>query len=956
MKKINIKTCCVLIAACLFNVLGTQAQENKDSTVNVAFGTVAKKDLLGAVSTVNISDLLKKSYGTYSLDNLSSLVGGYTGNRTIWGQDALILVDGVPRLAGDVRLVEVESITILKGASAVVLYGSNASKGVILITTKRGSVKPLSIDVRANTGLFVPKGYPGYQDAATYMSLYNEASVNDGLLPKYSQGAIDSTKAGIYSYRFPNIDFYSPDYLKKAYSRSDVTAEISGGNEQARYYTNIGLANSGTIMNYGDQKKNNDMAFNVRGNVDMNFTKWLSASVDAIINISNSYRGRGDFWGAASTMRPNWFQPLVPVSMMDTAKNAALRTIVNNSNHIIDGEYLLGGLSSDQTNAFSDMLAAGYIKRRNRTFLYNVNAGADLGSVVQGLSFKAGYSMDYRSVYSEAYQLAYATYQPNWVRTNGKDSIASLIKYGNDGNTTNESIGQTTYEQTISFRSQLNYDRTFDGKHNVTAALLGWWYLIQSSSDPDNEGGSDYHPVRNTNLGFQAGYNYRQRYYLDFSSALVHSAKLPEGNRVALSPTLTLGWRISDAGFFKNHVSFVDNLKLSASYASLKQDLDITGTLLNGTPTDYYLYTGYYGNTANVGGWYQWRDGVGGGRTSLSGQGANPNLTFVERKEFRAGLDASLFKGLVTLDANYFLQNMSGLLSRGVTVYPSYFNGSGDFRNWLNFNEDRRSGVDFSANVNSKVGQLGYSFGVSGMFYTSEAVKRDEVYQDAYQYRAGRSLDSYWGYIAEGFFQSQDEINTYLTTTRPTLGGTLKPGDIRYKDVNNDGLIDNKDQVDLGHNGWAASPFTFGVNLTLKWKNLTLFALGNGQTGAIGFKNSSYYWVRGGSKFSDIAGNRWTESTKATATYPRLTTGNGDNNYQNSTFWMYKTDRFNLNRVQLTYDFKETFFNKSFVHGLSVYVQGDNLLVISHERELMEKNVGAAPQYRFYNLGVKASF
>ncbi|HVG15872.1 MAG TPA: TonB-dependent receptor plug domain-containing protein, partial [Chitinophagaceae bacterium] len=150
MKKINIKTCCVLLATSLLNALGAQAQDvvevqtqpKTDSVVNVAFGSIPRTELLGGVTVVNVSELLKKNYGVYSLDNLQSFVGGYTGNGLIWGQEALILVDGIPRLAGDVRLVEIETITVLKGASAVVLYGSNASKGVILITTKRGRVKP----------------------------------------------------------------------------------------------------------------------------------------------------------------------------------------------------------------------------------------------------------------------------------------------------------------------------------------------------------------------------------------------------------------------------------------------------------------------------------------------------------------------------------------------------------------------------------------------------------------------------------------------------------------------------------------------------------------------------------------------------------------------------------------------------------------------------------------------
>lgn len=954
MKRKNIKASCVLFAIVLLRVAGLQAQDNKDSLVQVAFGTVAKQDLLGGVSTVNVTELLKKNYGVFSLDNLQSLVGGYTGS--VWGQTPLILVDGIPRQASEVRLVEVASITVLKGASAVVLYGSNAAKGVILITTKRGTAKALTIDVRANTGVFVPKGYPGYLNAANYMTLYNEALTNDGLSTVgagYSQGTIDSTRAGAYGYKYPDMDFFSSEYLKKAFLRSDLTTEISGGNERTRYYTNIGLSYNNSIMNYGDQKKNNDFAFKIRGNVDMDLNSWLTASTDVVANVADNYTGRGDFWGASSTVTPNFnrYLPLIPIDRLDP-NNSALQTMVRNSNHVIDGKYLLGGQAGNLTNALTDMLAAGYIKTRNRTFMFNVGANANLDAVLKGLSFKAGYSMDYTSIYSEAYQVAYAVYRPTWSQVNGQDVITNLQKFNNDLNTTSESIGRTTYTQTMSFRSQFNYDRTFSQKHNVTASLLGWWYMTQFSSDPDNEGGSDYHPIRNTNLGFQAGYNYLHKYYLDFSGALVHSAKLQPGKQQALSPTVTVGWRISDETFFKDNVSFVDNLKIAASYASVKQDLDITGVRPDGTPTDYYLYESYFGNSGALAGWYPWRDGAAGGFTTLSGRGGNPDLTFVKRNEFRVGLEASLLNRLITLDANYFLQNTNGLLSRGNIVFPSYFTGSGDFRPWLNYNNDKRSGVDFAANLNSAIGQVQYSLGVSGMVFSSKATRRDELQPEAYMNRAGRNLDAAWGYISEGFFQSQAEIDGHATQTF----GEVRPGDIRYKDINNDGLIDYRDQVDLGRYGWGANPFTYGINLTLKYKHFTLFALGSGQTGAIGFKSSSYFWLRGSGKFSDEAWGRWTEATKTTATYPRLTTGAGNNNYQNSTFWLFKNNRFNLSRVQLTYDFSEDIFKNSIIHGLSLYVLADNLLVVSKEREMMETNIGTAPQYRFYNLGVRASF
>jgi TonB-linked SusC/RagA family outer membrane protein len=925
-------------AMLLPNMAGVQAQEAKDSLVNVAFGTVAREDLLGAVSTVNISELMKKNYSVNSLDGLRNFVGGYTGN--IWGQEALILVDGIPRDASVVRSSEVESVTILKGASAVTLYGSKAAKGVVLITTKRGVVKPLSIDVRANSGLYFPKSYPEYLNAAEYMTLYNEACVNDGISKRYDDALIYHTAAGTNPYRYPDINFFSSDYLRKAYNKTDVTGEISGGNERARYYSNFGMSYNNSLMKYGDQERNNDLQFNVRANLDMNLTKWLTASTDAAVIISDNFTGRGSFWSASSTLRPNWFAPLIPIDMLD-ANNSSLQTIVENSNHIIDGKYLLGGTSTDLTNNFADMLAAGYIKYKERKFLFNVNVGADLGAILKGLSFKTTYSVDYTDYYSEAWRVYYAVYEPTWANMNGKDMIIGLKKYNEDTNSTNEYLGDSRYSQTMSFNAQFNYNRTFEDVHNVSATLLGWGYQIQNSVD-ENHDGSSYHHIGNVNLGFQAAYNYRRKYYLDFTGAMVHSAKLPEGKRDAFSPTVTLGWRVSDESFFKDNISFADHLKLTASYANLHQDIDIS---------DYYLYKGYYDDR---GGWYQWHDNSAGGWATGSERGDNPELTFIRRKEFRTGLEASLFNKSLTLDANYFLQYTNGGLTQGAsTIYPSYFNNwDFSFLPYLNYNKDKRAGVDFSLNLNRKIGQVDATLGLAGMYISTRAVRRDEVYQDAYQNRAGKPLDAYWGYICEGFFQDPTDIANHATQTF----GEVKPGDLKYRDVNEDGVIDSKDEVNLGHNGWAVSPFTSGVNLTLKWKNFTLFAMGTGNFGAIGFKNTDYYWVRGNRKYSGVVWGRWTEETKETATFPRLTTTDASNNFRNSTFWMYKADRFDLTKIQLTYDFPKRIFKDFFVHDLSMYFSGENLLTVSKERKLMETNIGSAPQYRFFNIGFKTSF
>lgn len=927
---------CTVFAMSLLSMTGVQAQEeSKDSLVNVAFGKVAQEDLTHAISTVNTSELTKKTANNNSLVGLESFVGGYNGS-SLWGQGPLVLVDGVPRSASSVKASEVESISMLKDAAAVVLYGSRAAKGVILITTKRGKDSPMHIDVRANVGVNVPKAYPKYLDADCYMTMYNEACRNDGIAERYDAGTIYNTAMGTNPYRYPDIDFYSSDYLRKFYTNSDVTGEVYGGNEKTHYYLNFGMNYANSLLKYGESKKAYDMSFNVRGNVDMALASWLKATTNAAIIFDNSYQGRGDFWGAASTLRPNWFAPLLPIDMMDP-NVAYIQEYITNSNHLIDGKYLLGGTSADTTNPFSELLAAGYTKEKARRFMFDVAVMADLGGLLKGLSFKTAYSVDYTSYYSEAYAEKYAIYEPKWSNVNGKDMIIGLTKFNDDTKSTNEYVGKSTYDQTMTFSAQFDYNRTFKTFHNVSATLLGWGYQTQSSADEGHES-SDYHRTSNVNLGLRASYNYDHKYYADFSGALVHSAKLPEGNRNAFSPSVTLGWRLSKEKFMES-VGFVDDLKITASYAKLHQDLDIS---------DYYMYKGYF---SDKGGWFQWYDGTVGGNTTGSKRGDNPNLDFITREEVRAGIDATLFNRLLRINANYFTQKTSGLLTQGAsTIYPSFFDLGTDlsFLPWINYNEDKRTGFDFSLSANKKIGDFDVTLGFNGMVFSSKASIRDEVANESYLLRQGRALDATYGYVCEGFFQDQADIEKHAKQTF----GTVRPGDLKYKDINGDGVINSDDQIDLGAGGWSTSPFTFGLNLTLKYKNFTLFAMGSGQTGAVAFKNNSYYWNRGTSKFSEVVMGRWTEETKGTATYPRLSTSNGDNNFRNSTFWMYKNNVFRLSNVQLTYDFPTDTFNGTFIRGLSLYCGGSNLLTIAKEREYMEMSLGA-PQYRNFYLALR---
>ena len=925
-----------------------QIETGADSLVNVAFRKVAKDDVLGGVSSINYRELMKKNYNTYSLDNMQGYVAGFTG-AGLWGLDGssdysednvpngmLVLIDGVPRAANNVKPDEIEDITFLKGAQAVVLYGSRAAKGVVLITTKRGQVTDgLRVNVRANTGWAVAKSYPEYLGSAEYMTLYNEARLNDGLDALYSAEDIYNTATGLNPYRYPNVNFYSSDYIKKSYNRSDVTAEVEGGNERAKFYANVSYYRQGDFRNFGEAENNYTDRFNVRGNVDMKINNFISAFVNANATYYNSRGTNGaNFWSQATTMRPNRISPLIPLSYLDENAVAA-KTMLAASNNIINGCFLAGS-QTDLTNVFADMYSAGYNTWTSRQFQFDAGVNVDLGSLLKGLSFHALVGVDYATTYSTAFNNTYATYEPTWSTYNGQDVIVALNNHETkDEKSGVQNISGSTDNQMIAFNAHFDYNRTFNEVHNVSAiAVVNGWQQTVSGV---------YHKLSNANLGFQASYNYAKKYYADIAIATPWSARLPEGHRAGISPSFTLGWNIAKENFMQNQSVF-DELTLSASYSDLKTDLGIS---------DYYMYLANY----QSGGWWDW-NGETGHSAVQSKRGGNDDFTYLHRKEFSVSLHAALLKRALTADFSFFTNKITGGIITASNQMPSYFKvyyPESSFLPYINFNEDSRTGFDLALNYKKDFGKdFGIQVGVNLTHYTTNASKRDDTnYADAYQYRQGQPLDAIWGYECLGFFKDDADI---AASPEQKLGATVRPGDLKYKDQNGDGIIDTKDQVYLGKAGWYGSPTTLGVNLTFKYKNFTLFMLGVGGFGAKAMKSNSYWWISGEDKYSAVVRGRWTPETAETATYPRLTTQSGANNNTNSDFWMYSTSRFDLAKVQLTYDFPKSIIGDGIIKGLSVYASGNSLLTIAKERELLEMKVGDAPNSRFYNLGVQVKF
>ena len=949
-------------------MVNAQTAEKADTTakkkVHVAFRDKDADHLLGGVSYIDMEELQKKDYTVGSLDDLYGLVGGWNGSN-LWGMDndeldtndngnlPLVIIDGVKRPSNNVLPSEIEQVTFLKGAQAVVLYGAKAAKGAILITTKRGKVDGLQITANANTGWHVAKAFPEYLGSAEYMTLYNEARSNDGLDPKYSQQDIYNHASGLNPYRYPNVNYYSDEYVRKAYNRSEGTLEIQGGGTRAHFYTNINYYRIEDLLNFGPAKDNYTDRFSVRGNVDLVVNKSIQGFANVSATFYNENKNKGDFWSEAATMRPNFPEnaaPLISIDMVDPNASKAL-AILGKSLNLLDGKYFPGGTKATQSNAIADCYFGGKTTSAKRQFQFDAGIIYDMNKFVKGLSFKTQFAVDYAAGYNLSYDNSYAVFIPTWSNYNSEDAIVGLTQQNDEIVTGHMGMSGSTYRQTISWNGHFDYDHTFAGKHHVTGMFLGNMFTTTASGE--------YHRYANANLGLQAGYDFMERYFAEVAVAGVHSARLPKGNRGALSPSFTLGWNIAKEDFMKK-AKGVDNLLLSASYSNLNEDMDI---YLGDRA--YYIYDALWDTS---GGSFTWNEGTSTDRT-YSTAGKNPVLDYIHRKEFSVTLKGSFLNKLLSAELTYFNTDMDGYIIQNPSNFPSHLQAGlsgGTFKPAINNNCYNRSGLDFSVTGQKQFGQVHATLGVVGTYLNTKIKKYDQLVDMEYQRYEGMPLDVIFGYECLGFYTNDDfDITTTSDGTKKytlkaglpksTLGGNIQPGDLKYKDLNGDGVINTKDYYYLGKSGSLGAPLTLGVNLTLKYKNFTFFLLGNGQFGAYGMKNGGYYYMQGDSKYSINAYGRWTPETAETATHPRLTTLNVYNNSVSSTFWMYSTDRFNIRKIQLTYDFPEEMWKGKVVKALSVYVNGNDLFTISKEHKLMDLNVGYAPQTRFYNLGVKVT-
>ena len=909
--------------------------------VKLPFGTLNKRQIVGAVSTIRTADF--ESYdATQSFSTaLASRALGLFGGKDIRGIGYTVIVDGVKRGGSStletysdmLNLQEIAEISILKDATSKALYGSHAEEGIILITTKRGEANKRRITVSAETGFGQPISKPKFMNSADYMELYNEALVNDGLAAKYDQATIANSRSGIDPYKYPNQDFYSSEFLKSYKPFGKVITEFSGGNSKNQYYLNIGFNKSGSLLNIGEGAKANDNQINIRANINVELNKWIKASVDAVSLIdfyhNPNYQTNG-FWSAASSIRPLDFTPLLPVGRIIASDSALVQASTR-----INNNFILGGTSVYTQNMYGDLNLGGYVNGMNRITQVNLGLDFDLNFILPKLKYKAYLSNDNYNTFETYQSNDYAVYEPTFTQ----DDSITIKKIGVDNFVGSQGTQNTSFYRLFGWSNILSYQNTFNNIHalDVVAVMTIDSYKEKGVFYSDNH----------TNAGLRANYMFKNKYVAEFDGSLVGSKRFNKSHRWGFAPVMGLAWIASEEGFLKNSAS-LNYLKIKGSYGNTKTDIDAAFST-----SAYYMYQNMFKKNTS----FSYSDGAYSNSLTQIVNIGNPNITWIERNELNLGAEASMFNNSLFAEFNYFHSKRFNEISQLSNAYMQFLGGT-TFLPYQNFGESVDQGFELGVNYEKKIGNFKYNVGLNMVNINPVLKKVDELnYGPGLEYRqkAGKASDAIWGYQAIGLFADAAEISS----SPVQKFGPVSPGDIKYRDMNGDGIIDDNDQTVIGN---SHARYNYVLSINLKYKNFELFTYLNAQTGKSSLYTGDYYWVYGQLKYPEYLADRWAYDpvngvdTRATATYPRLSSMSSSNNLRNSSYWLYGSDYLSVPIVQLTYTLPEFIGKKLYTRNLSVFCRATNILMVAANKDKMQLNTGSEPQMRNYSIGLKAQF
>ena len=912
----------------------TVVMDYSSEKVNYGFGLQqTNAESTGAVSTVYAENIDKSS--AFSIGN--SLYGNVLGLTTmqstgvVWEQMPSMYIRGLKTLNGNngILLVvdglerdnnwqalkyitpeEVESVSVLRDAAALALYGYRGVNGVVNIVTKRGKYDTREINFSYDHAFNYMTRKPELADAYTYASALNEALTNDGKQVRYSQNELNAFKNGTSPYLYPNVNWWEEVFRDRG--ASDIaTLSFRGGSTKMLYYTMMNLQNNrGFIKNfdtnadYSTQEKYSKANFRTNLDIDLSPKTKMQANIMGILNefsrpgmgsdnlISKLYqlpsaafpiRTESGLWGGNTTWGENWN----PVALTE---------------------------------------GRAYSKGHTRGLYADMSLRQDLSSLTKGLgaSVRIGYDnlASYWENHTKGYKYGMASVA-SW--ENGLPIAGEEITGGKDTEMSGDSKLDWQY-RAFNFQMNVDWQRQF-GVHSLYSMLL-YTYKYDNAKGINNT-------FYRQNAGWYTHYGFKNRYFADFTLMASASNLLAPDHRWNVSPTVGLAWLISNEKFMQSQ-NVVDFLKLRASFGMLNTD-NIPGN-------------GYWNETVGGGNGYPINNNFGGDGGWHEGRLASVNGTTEKAYKYNAGVDATLFKGL-TLTVDGFYERRSDIWVSSDGQNSAVLGASGSY---VNAGIVDSWGTEIGANYYKKMGNVELNLGGTFTYNRSKIIEMLEE-PAAYDYTrsTGNPVGQIFGLQAIGYFVDQADIDNSL----PQQFGPVKAGDIKYKDMNGDKVINSDDRVAMGYNSTCPEIY-YSFSLGLEWKGLGFSAQFQGVGNYTAILSGTYYHplVDNTTISNYVYRNRWTPETP-NARFPRLTTETVDNNLQTSSLWLADRSFLKLRNCEVYYKLPSSWLNRFWVKNAKVYVRGVDLLCFDSIDQLdPEAMNNSYPATRSIHVGLSVGF
>lgn len=925
-------------------VLSLDSSAQEEAVVVVGYGTQKKISVTGAISSVSVKEVQKiatpslsnaiagklpgiisrQSSGEPGADAASVFIRGlgtFGSNRS-----PLILVDGIERGMNNLNIEEIESFSILKDASATAVYGVRGANGVILINTKHGEKGKAKVTFRTETARLTPMRLPKYIDAVEYASLMNEALVREGSPPQYTNEDLELYRNGTDPYFHPNVDWVN-EVLKKNTYQTINNLNVSGGNQVVRYFVNIGFTLSDGIYKTDNLNEYNTNAklkrYNFRSNLDIDLSKSFSLQIGlgGIIQQGN-YPGSGTGTGTGSA---NIFESL--------RMTAPLAFPIRNPDGSPGGTVITGGLGG--SNPWGTVMHTGYVRTDRNVLQGTFGANWDLSRLVtKGLSIRSRFSYDH---YYNGDQVRRKTFE---VKTYfGKDSNGEdVYQVQREATPLGYNVVHTVNRRLYT-EAAINYARTV-GDHDLSGMLLGNMaenINISASTSIANI------PERRLALAGRFTYGFNNRYFAEFNFGYNGSENFPKGNKFGFFPAVSAGWIVSNENFWR--VDAINQLKLRGSYGSVGND-DIGQRFLyisriNKAATGYRfgmnqnLYNGYAEDLI-----------------------ANPEVTWEVSVKKNIGFDLGLFNNQVVLQVDAFEDVRSDILlsRRTVPDIAGYLTSSIPYSN---LGKVKNRGVDAMLEIKHQT-QKGVFYSARGnfTFARNKMLITDQPPQPyPYLSEVGIPIGSPFGLVALGLFQSDDEIaKSPVQSYSP-----VRVGDIKYKDLNNDNVINDLDQTYIGYNRLPEINYGFGGTVAYKNFDVSIYFTGAARANTFLTGRSMYPFIDGfgtANVLKEYYDNRWSP-TNPNGYYPGVSTGTNLNNFRTSTWYMRDASYLRLRNAEIGYTLPKEITSRLKVNRVRFFVNGMNLVTWDKIKIVdpeSDNGTGGYPLQRSLNFGALVNF